>query len=57
MVRERCRLELADFVRTWLLSEDHWREDRFRTITVIFADETSPDVGLEAPTLVFEPPE
>ncbi|MEJ2581372.1 MAG: hypothetical protein P8127_07020 [Acidobacteriota bacterium] len=57
MVRERCRLELAEFVRTWLLREDHWREDRFRSITVIFADEASPDPELEAPTLVFEPPE
>jgi len=32
---------VAEFVKTWLLKEDHWRTDRFRTIKVIFADETN----------------
>lgn len=54
MVRERCRLELAEFVRSWLLLEDHWREDRFRSVTVIFADETTTETALQSPTLVLD---
>jgi hypothetical protein len=54
MVRERCRLEVAEFVRSWLLLEDHWREDRFRSVTVVFADETAPDTAPEPPTLVLD---
>ena len=53
MVRERCRLEVAEFVRSWLLMEDHWRDDRFRSVTVIFADETLPSSPLHPPTLVL----
>jgi hypothetical protein len=54
MVRERCRLELAEFVRSWLLHEDHWREDRFRSVTVIFADETPTEAATQPPTLVLD---
>ena len=54
MVRERCRLELAEFVRSWLLLEDHWRDDRFRSVTVIFADETATVEALQSPTLVLD---
>jgi hypothetical protein len=54
MVRERCRLELAEFVRSWLLLEDHWRDDRFRSVTVVFADETTADTALLSPTLVLD---
>ncbi len=54
MVRERCRLELAEFVRSWLLLEDHWRDDRFRSVTVIFADETEIDESPQPPTLVLD---
>jgi hypothetical protein len=54
MVRERCRLELAEFVRSWLLLEDHWRDDRFRSVTVIFADEKTTDTTLRPPTLVLD---
>lgn len=53
MVRERCRLEVAEFVRSWLLTEDHWREDRFRSVTVIFADETESRTTTLHPTLVL----
>jgi hypothetical protein len=53
MVRERCRLEVAGFVRSWLLLEDHWREDRFRSVTVFFADETESEPSSRAPTLVL----
>jgi len=51
--RERCRLEVAEFVRSWLLMEDHWREDRFRSVTVIFADETESRATILHPTLVL----
>lgn len=39
LVREECRKTVAEFVRDWLLREDHWRSDRFTAIQVIFADE------------------
>jgi hypothetical protein len=51
MVRERCRLEVAEFVRSWLLLEDHWREDRFHSVTVVFADETDVEPSIRPPTL------
>jgi len=54
MVRERCRLEVAEFVRSWLLLEDHWREDRFQSVTVTFADEITRDTALQSPTLVLD---
>ena len=54
MVRERCRLELAEFVRSWLLIEDHWREDRFRSVTVVFADEAEMKTPAHPPTLVLD---
>jgi hypothetical protein len=54
MVRERCRLEVAEFVRSWLLIEDHWRDDRFRSVTVIFADETADEISPQPPTLVLD---
>jgi len=54
MVRERCRLEVAEFVRSWLLLEDHWREDRFRSVKVIFADETDVETAPQPPTLVLD---
>jgi hypothetical protein len=41
LAREQCRKTVAEFVKTWLLKEDHWRTDRFHTIKVIFADETN----------------
>ncbi len=54
LVREICRREVAEFVRSWLLLEDHWREDGFRSVTVVFADETPPESSTIAPTLVLE---
>jgi hypothetical protein len=52
-VRETCRRRVAEFVRAWLLGEDHWREDRFSSVTVTFADE---ETGFEVapPTLILE---
>jgi hypothetical protein len=37
-----------------LLLEDHWREDRFRSVTVIFADEVTAETALQSPTLVLD---
>ncbi len=47
LVREECRKTVAEFVRDWLLREDHWRNDRFTSIKVIFADEpdTKPELA------------
>jgi hypothetical protein len=53
MVRERCRREVAQFVRSWLLTEDHWRSDRFRSVTVVFADEAEAEPKVLPPTLVL----
>ncbi|NBR83959.1 MAG: hypothetical protein EBS84_08885 [Proteobacteria bacterium] len=47
LVREKCRQTVAEFVRDWLLREDHWRKDRFTGIKVVFADEpaTKPELA------------
>jgi hypothetical protein len=54
LVRERSRSEVAEFVRSWLLMEDHWREDRFRSVTVIFADEMPSGDAPQPPTLILD---
>ena len=54
LVRDTCRREVADFVRNWLLAEDHWRDDRFRSITVIFADEEPADPTVIPPTVILD---
>ena len=52
LVREECRKTVAEFVRDWLLREDHWRQDRFSSIKVVFADE--PDAKPElAPAAIL----
>jgi hypothetical protein len=51
LVREQCRQTVAEFVRTWLLKEDHWRTDRFHTIKVVFTDEDVPEPAQAPPTL------
>jgi len=53
-VREECRDTVAGFVRNWLLDEDHWRDDRFHNIVVLFADETDLDPEFQPPTLSLE---
>ena len=53
LVREHARKTAAEFVRHWLMKENHWREDRFRTITVIFADEAASDDFPAKPTLTL----
>jgi hypothetical protein len=51
LVREDCRKTVAEFVRDWLLREDHWRPGRFTGIQVIFADE--PDAKPELAPVVI----
>lgn len=47
-VREECRKSVAEFIRNWLVREDHWRKDRFTAVMVVFQDELSrPDAKLE----------
>ena len=51
LARDQCRKTVAEFVRNWLLKEDHWRTDRFHTIKVIFADETNAVPESVGPTI------
>jgi hypothetical protein len=53
LVRETARRRVGEFVQRWLVGEDHWREDRFRSVTVIFADEAVADGELPDPTAVL----
>ncbi len=54
LIREPSRRTVADFVRVWLLREDQWRDDRFHTIKVVFADEDAGDLGALDATLRLE---
>ena len=42
VVREHGRKVVAEFIRTWLLREERWR-DRFHVVEVRFADEPEPE--------------
>ena len=50
-VREEARQTVANFVKEWLLEEEHWRTNRFQSIRVIFADEAEAHRTLLNPTL------
>lgn len=52
LVRERCRRQVAEFVRDWLLREQHWGDDRFNAVIVLFADERAD--APRPPTLRYE---
>jgi hypothetical protein len=55
LVREQCRRTVAEFARSWLLMEDHWRDDRFRSIIVVFeGEEITEAPRLMRPTLELE---
>lgn len=64
LVREECRKSVAEYVRNWLVREDHWRKDRFAAIQVVFADELPagsrgsalPDLSGQPLTLSLDPP-
>ncbi len=47
LVRETCRVRVADFVRSWLLAEGQWGQGRILGVNVVFADERVRD--LESP--------
>ena len=51
VIREEARKTVGEFVRQWLMKEDHWREDRFSTIHIIFADEAEAKDFPAKPTL------
>jgi hypothetical protein len=53
-VREECRKTVAEFVRDWLLREDHWRRDRFTAIQVTFADEPVQKSELAPPVILLK---
>jgi hypothetical protein len=55
LIREQARRTVAEFVRAWLLTEDHWRDDRFRTIVVVFPDEAGAESIFIRPTLELAP--
>ena len=55
LIREQCRRTVAEFVRSWLLMEDHWRNDRFRSIVVVFeGEEVAEPTQLMRPILELE---
>lgn len=58
-VREACRQSVAEFVKTWMMKEDFWREDRFHQIVVEFPDDAPAGNGSlmnhqPRPTITFE---
>ena len=53
LARDKARYSVADFVRSWLLQADHWRQDRFSIIQVIFKDEF--DKNQELKDIELEP--
>ena len=54
LVRETCRRRVAEFVRNWLLVEEHWRRDRFSSVTVVFVDEDPQAADTITPSLILE---
>ncbi len=54
VVREECRKTVAQFVQDWLLREQQWRDDRFTSIKVVFADEAATNVLSLPATLEFK---
>lgn len=54
LVREASRKEVAEFVRTWLLREEQWQDDRFRAVKVIFPDEEKIDPERIGASVVLE---
>lgn len=52
-VRDSARLSVAKFVRNWLLDRDHWHQDAYEEIVVVFEDELGKGASLSElpPTL------
>jgi len=59
-IRNEARLSVAKFVRTWLVRQEHWSDERFTEIIVLFPDEIEtnppPDQLLPPPTLRLNDP-
>lgn len=55
LVRETCRQSVAEFVRKWLMREDHWSKDRFSAIVVVFPDEAPVTSDQELSNLQLQP--
>ena len=51
--QKEARDVVARFVRKWLLNSDQWKEDRFSSITVMFANE-DPNAVAPEPTLTID---
>ena len=52
LVRERCRIRVAEFVRSWLLLEEQWGPERFTHVEVVFADEEDDGPSMRAPSVI-----
>jgi len=52
MVRERCRKQVGEFVRSWLLLEDQWGDGRFSHVEVIFSDEVGKNPSPRSPLVI-----
>jgi hypothetical protein len=57
-VREACRQSVGEFVKTWLMKEQYWRDDRFHQIVVVFPDEVTTGKGggndVQMPAITFD---
>lgn len=53
LARETARRSVADFVKNWLLREEHWRNDRFSAIVVTFPEDPQPPAAQLQPTVVL----
>ncbi|MEZ5430486.1 MAG: hypothetical protein R3F31_04760 [Verrucomicrobiales bacterium] len=49
-VSDPARRSVAEFVKRWLISQDHWKDGRYRELQVLFPNELPPG-GLEALSL------
>ena len=48
LARDQARLAIGEFVKIWLLEADHWRQDRFSIIQVVFSDELKENEDVES---------
>lgn len=55
LVREACRQSVAEFVKKWLMREEHWRSDRFTAIVVVFPDEAAFTSDQELSAFRYQP--
>ena len=53
-VRDEARRSIAKFIQAWLLKHQHWDENRFSEIIVIFPDEVNKNLPLPPATLQLQ---